>query len=70
MPSLVKALAPYITQAEAARRLHVPAPSIPRLIASGNLKARESVAGIRNTILASSVDELLARMQVDDRQAG
>ena len=58
---MIEAVAPKrITKAEAARRLGVDVKAVGRMIASGDLAVVELPGGVRNIILESSVDALLA----------
>jgi hypothetical protein len=58
-----------ISKRQAAIRLRIPVPAVNRLIDSGELKA-VPLANTRAVVLESSVDQLVARMAGDDRQAG
>lgn len=59
-----------VSKLEACQRLRMSPQAVGRLIESGDLKTIPRLANVRRYILESSVDQLVARMYGDDRQAG
>lgn len=51
-----------ISKSDAARQLEVTTKAIDRMIADGELKAVPMPSGVRNIILQSSVDALVAKL--------